>query len=292
METNLAIEDDEASAFLPVQKLTKDLKLAATTLTLDEARFLVDGYYMMQSQRIRAANQVRSLSESAEPTAVLSWFFGQNRVLEGSVRAALDSFSNSKPLGRWARSICGIGPVISAGLLAHLDVTKPTVGHLWRFAGLDPTVTWGKGQKRPWNASLKTLCWKIGESFVKVKSRESDVYGAMYETYKKRIEAENLDHKFTDAAAVGAARVGKTTEAHKHYVQGFLPPGHIHARAKRFAVKMFLSHYFAVGHFIEMGRVPPLPYPIAILGHAHLVGPPNMELVPGMKEAWDSQSKR
>ena len=37
----------------------------------------------------------------------------------------------------------GIGPVIAAGLLANIDIKQaPTVGHIWRFAGLDPTNKW------------------------------------------------------------------------------------------------------------------------------------------------------
>jgi hypothetical protein len=40
-------------------------------------------------------------------------------------------------------SIKGIGPVIAAGLLANIDITKaPTAGHIWRFAGLDPSSKW------------------------------------------------------------------------------------------------------------------------------------------------------
>ena len=40
-------------------------------------------------------------------------------------------------------SIRGIGEVISAGLLAHLDVTKARhASGYWRFAGLDPTNDW------------------------------------------------------------------------------------------------------------------------------------------------------
>jgi hypothetical protein len=44
-------------------------------------------------------------------------------------------------------------------LLARIDIVKaPTAGHIWRYAGLDPTVRWNKGEKRPWNAGLKVLC--------------------------------------------------------------------------------------------------------------------------------------
>ncbi|MHB8069867.1 MAG: hypothetical protein ACYDIC_18395, partial [Desulfobaccales bacterium] len=67
--------------------------------------------------------------------------------------------------------------------------------------------------------------------------------------------------------------IGKNTEAYKYYSIGKLPPGHIHARAKRYAVKIFLSHYHARAYELEFGEKPPAPYPLAIMGHAHYIGP-------------------
>lgn len=49
-----------------IERLKRDLANAAYTLSKDEARFLVDAYYMMQDNRIRSAAQVRSLSENQE----------------------------------------------------------------------------------------------------------------------------------------------------------------------------------------------------------------------------------
>ena len=64
-----------------------------------------------------------------------------------------------------------------------------TVGHIWRFAELDPTQTWEEGQRRPWNASLKTLSWKIGESFVRRSRDEDATYGRFYRE-RKQLEIE------------------------------------------------------------------------------------------------------
>lgn len=272
----------------PIQRLTRDLKKAATTLSAGEARFLVDAYYSMQDQRIRTNNQIRALSESGEPHSVIAWYAKQSEQLEKSVQRALDAYSNSQPLGQWARSIVGIGPVISAGLLAHIDVTKPTAGHVWAFAGYDPTKAWEKGQKRPWNAALKTLCWKAGESFVKVQSRDGDFYGKLY-AERKAFETEtNAGGGYADQAKsiLSAKRFGKDTEAFGHYTAGHLPPAHIHARAKRYAVKLFLAHYHAIGHFIETGKCPPKPWVIEHGGHAHVIDPPNMDMIEGFATAW------
>lgn len=260
-----------------VEKLSRDLAAASVTLSDDEARFLVDAYYQMQESRIRAGHQERTLEESGEPHDVLNWLFSQSSTLEAQIQRALDKYSNSSELGQWARGICGIGPVITAGLLAHIDISKaPTVGHIWRYAGLDPTSEWRKGEKRPFNASLKTLCWKIGESFVKVSGNDRDIYGKIYKQRKELETAKNEAGDYSDQAArkLEKFKIGKSTDAYKSYSAGRLPPGHIHARAKRYAVKLFLAHYWEHGYKLLHGKEPPLPYPIQHLGHAHKIEPP------------------
>lgn len=260
----------------PITKLTKDIKQASVTLSKDEARFLVDSYYQMQDNRIRSSGQIRSMDKTGEPHEVLSWLDDQNTGLEGQIQKALDVYSMSHPVGQWAREQWGIGPVIAAGLLAHFDITKaPTNGHFWSFAGLDPRMEWKKGEKRPFNASLKVLCWKIGESFVKVSGKEDAFYAQLYKTRKEQETVKNDNLEFADQAAVKLEKfnIGKDTDAYKAYIIGKLPPAHIHARAKRYAVKRFISDLHYVWFMHEYGVEPPQPYPIAHLGHAHWVKP-------------------
>jgi hypothetical protein len=263
----------------PITRLTRDLKEGARTLSTAEARFLVDGYYTMQEYRKAAGNQILSMTKSGEPHDVLKWLFDQHETMEQQIKRALDRWSDEQPLGKWAKAQVGIGAVLASGLLAHIDIAKaPTVGHIWRFAGLDPTVSWDKGQKRPWNASLKTLCWKIGESFVKQSGNPNCFYGRIY-TERKDIELRgNSENKFAGQAAaiLEKRKIGKDTDAFKAYTVGQLPPAHIHARAKRHAVKLFLSAYHEVGYRLLYNCAPPLPYPIAHLGHAHVIPVPEV----------------
>jgi hypothetical protein len=270
-----------------ITNLTRDLKKATVTLSRDEARFLVDNYYLMQEQRIRTAGQVRSMNASGEPHDVLHWFNAQSETLEKQVAKALDAYSNGFVLGRWARSQYGIGPVISAGLLAHIDIEKaPTVGHIWSFAGLNPTAKWEKGQKRPWNAELKTLCWKLGESFLKTSGRDGDVYGHILMERRTLEQERNDKGEYAEQAATSLKRVGKTTETAKHNEDGKLSPGHILSRSKRYAVKLFLAHYHHVAYELKFGTLPPKPYIIEHGGHTHYLAPPNWpmaEKVDGLK---------
>ncbi len=262
-------------ALEPITRLSKDLRQAALTLSRDEARFLVDAYYLMQEQRIRSSNQIRSMAESQEPHEVLSWFQTNAEGLEAQVARALLSYAEGQRVGRWALSVYGIGGVLAAGLLAHIDIEQaPTAGHIWRFAGLDPTCTWNKGEKRPWNASLKVLCWKIGESFKKFSNREDCVYGRLYAHRKAQEVERNEAGVFAEQAATTlAARPSHAQRA--IYSQGKLPPGRLDLRAMRYAAKVFLSHYQHVAYEDRFGTPPPKPYVLTHLGHAHYLAPPN-----------------
>ena len=103
-------------------KLTRDMKNAASTLKKPEVRFLVEAYYRMQEQRIRFAHQMRTMKEFGEPNTLLDWMYKQAQTLEKQVAGALDAYSTSNRVGEWLRSIPGVGPVITAGLMAHLDI--------------------------------------------------------------------------------------------------------------------------------------------------------------------------
>jgi hypothetical protein len=261
-----------------IQRLTRDLRSAAITLSDREARFLVDSYYAMQRDRIRAAHQNRTLTDNAEPHDVLGWLQAQRDTLEKQIARALDAYSDGQQAGRWARSIPGIGPIISAGLIANIDIKQaPTVGHIWRFAGLDPTMKWENNTKRPWNGSLKRLCFLIGESFVKVSNDENDIYGKVYAARKLHEQAKNAagDYAGQAAASLAAKRFGDDTQAKKHYLAGQLPPARIHLRAERYATKLFLSHLHHVMFELEFGAPPPRPYILDRGGHAHYIAPPN-----------------
>jgi hypothetical protein len=260
-----------------VARLSRDLRDAASTLSKDEARFLVDAYYMLQAQRIRTAAQIRAMTQAAEPHNVLKWLNDQSETLENQVKRALSRYAEDDPVGEWALEQVGIGPVITAGLLAHIDITKaPTVGHIWSFAGLDPRKKWEKGCRRPWNADLKRLCWLIGESFVKTSAREDSYYGKVY-AKRKLLEVERNERcEFADQARISleTKRYGDDTKAKACYLEGKLPPARIHLRAERYAVKLFLSHLHEVWYRHHYNTAPPKPYPIAHLQHADYIPPP------------------
>ena len=133
----------DSSQWELLNRLDRDLRSAAEYLGPEEARFLVDMYYQMQDVRIRFRNQQRQTEAHSEPNRVITWGLENIRRAENDIKRALGSFAEAYSVGRWCLSNHGIGPVISAGLLAHLDIRNtPTVGKWWRFAGLDPSRSW------------------------------------------------------------------------------------------------------------------------------------------------------
>lgn len=273
---------DIDALLVPVTKVNRDIITAIKDIPIDrdQARFLVDMYYTIQKARIQSSNRVSALErdeENDEPHLALSFFVGQFKTIEENIKRALKYWVDGQPESWFFDQTLGIGPVISAGLLAHIDIERAkTAGAIWRFAGLDPTVKWEKGQKRPWNTPLKTLCWKLGESFVKVHNRPNAFYGHLYAERKQLEEERNAAGQFKDQAAqqLKEKKIGKDTDAFKHLTAGHLPPAQIYLRAKRYAVKIFLSHLHETMYEERFGKPAPVPYVIAHGGHTHYLARP------------------
>jgi hypothetical protein len=334
-EEYLINSDPTPEELIATTRLTRDLKKSATLLSADQSRYLVDLYYTLQRLRIAAAAQVRSAED--EPNMLIGWTKDMYEKLETDVKGALEQYAKSQIPGQWALSQKGIGPVLAAGLLAHIDITRtPTVSSLWSFAGLNPTSIWlgekkaqqlvgvmlkdhdeitdevllGIAQrsgrsadrlyrtarsesgeltrtqlvsalaKRPWNARLKVLSWKISQSFVKSSSRDGSFYGPIYRERKLYEMEKNERKEYAEQARTILAEknIGKDTDAYKYYSMGMLPPAHIQARAERYASKLFLSHYWAVCYEVHYQQKPPRPYAIAHLEHTDEIPVPGWPL--------------
>jgi hypothetical protein len=290
----------EAAALEPLTKLQKDVRMASTTMGANEARFLVDTYYALQKFRIRANNQMRALRETEEPHDTVHFFFEQFYQLEKDIAKALDTYSAAHELGRWAREIVGVGPVLAAGLLAHIPIERtPTPSALWKFAGLAPGQTYVKGQKRDWNASLKVLCWKLGDSFIKQSGRPNCYYGHLYLQRKEKELARNkavvervwqggsmpdnaaiINGRYFQGGNCQAAlreltnRNIRDKELRATLESGKLPESQLLMRARRWAVKRFLLHYWQAAWWAHYHTQPPRAYVHEHLGHVDEDPPP------------------
>jgi hypothetical protein len=302
----------EAILDTPIHINNADIRAGALLLGDDQIRYLIDSYYSFQDARKAFANRCRAAIND-EPTSLQAIYYNQMIRIETNIKPALQVYAENNPLGRWAMSNHGIGPVIAAGLLAHIHIgywchgcralteeechrrqtrkkfpakphefrlvdSTPTVGHIWSFAGLagEHQTKWEKGTKRPWNASLKVLLCKAGSSFFRGHGSEKCFYGHKYVERKAHYSRKNErgDYAMDAARYLKEKNYKKDTEAYKAYIQGKLPPGQIDNRARRAAVKLFIAHYHDAAYRLLLGRIPPAPYAIEILGHEHYVPPP------------------
>lgn len=275
-------------------KLHRDLCSSTDIAPRKEVRYLVDLYYQIQDMRIASAAQCRTLKEGGEPSMLPDFISANLRYLEDTIKRSMGSFAKQYVVGKWLQSICGIGPVLSAGFLVTFDIRDmPTSGAWHSYAGIAPGIEWKKGNKRPWDARAKVMCFKAGESFVKVQSRENDFYGKFFVNRRQYEQDRNDRGELADQAAEKLSRfkIGKKTDAYKAYSNGKLPPAHLHARARRYTVKLFLSHFHDVAWRDYYGTEPPVPYVFSTKYtggvHRHYIDPPPCDFKGrSLRELW------
>lgn len=267
----------------------KEVVMEAAKLSNPEARALVRNYYDAQEARKAGDMQQRHAGEVGI-SASLKWYADSNALIENELQKMFKAFAMGSAVGRWAMAQHGVGPVLVAGLLANLDITRaPTAGHFWRFSGMDPTCKWEKGQKRPYNPDMKQLCYHFGECAKRSSGHPDSFYGAFYRERKELLVARNEAGVYAERAKVFFT---KSAEVKKTLAKGMLPAGNLDRQAANQTAKLFLSHLHAVMYWDHYGVAPPKPFAMAILGHAHEIKVPHSDMFPGFEAAYYGKAKR
>ena len=261
-------------------------------------RTLVDIYYDFQGQRIQTQLRIGASERGHSLTKEELSIYGITTILENAHSFEKDAeklitkqLKNHALYTQYLSKIYGIGPMLSAGLIAYVDNIEKFqhVSSLWQYSGYGanrfcpeckkPTsveVKYDTGkiakklhpfnecpecnaktntilQKRMsgyqsnWNDKLKTLAWKAGTSFVK-QSPDKSKYRKLYDQIKKKERMLHPEKKVVK---------GKT----------FYNDGHIHNRAMRKVVKIFLAHVWQTWRRQE-GLEATEPYAKQLLGHS------------------------
>lgn len=258
--------DPELAEHLPaLEKLSRDMKLAAARLGSREARYIVDMYYQMQEQRKRGDNQRRAMEKAGEPRILVEWLTYQQDAIEQAIRNLMRGYAANHIAGSWSLGVHGVGPIISAAMLAHVDVTRTvTASKLWYFAGHAPPETqkWEKGKKIPWNASLKLVGFHIGECAKKFSGSDKSYYGPFYKAYKQREIERNEAGLNAEAAKrqLETKNFARDTVTRRRLEQGKFSDAHLDRRACRKAAKLFMAHWHEVRFTEIYGIRPPLGY--------------------------------
>jgi len=303
LEIRSEVELMEAEEVDPIWSAlaSEDLRQIAREMDREEVRQVVGMYYRIQKERIANNNRTKMLVRAGKSSKLSAWITGQFKLQEKTIQKVVDYYTHLHTPTHWARLQVGIGPVLAAGFYAFLDLNVTTTpSKWWRFAGLDPTCKWEKGQKRPWNARLKTIAFLAGESFVKFQHNSRCFYGHLFR-WRKALEWErNLRGEYREQALSNAERVSRSTETYKWNIGAYkgyevkdgiirgieaeegegvpmLAPGHIHARARRWATKIFMVHFWMVAYAAEKGEMPPKPWVIDKGQHKDFIPIPEID---------------
>ena len=126
-----------------IKRIREDIRAAGAATNRESAIHVVRAYYQVQEVRKMADAQATAALKAGTPNVLLDWLTAEFMAVENEIQSAMDAFSDRFTVGRWSKSVHGIGPILSAGLIAHLDIRRaPHVGHIWSFVGAVPSVAW------------------------------------------------------------------------------------------------------------------------------------------------------
>lgn len=226
-------------------------------LSTVHARWLFRFHRSLQRERLRAEQHLEQVP--AELRDPLLRHVGTLRACERQARESLAAFAQAHPVGRWLCAERGIGALLAAALLAHLDITRASsYRSFWRYAGLTPDAVYRTGRANGWSRELRRICYLLGECLMRARHHEESHYGPLYDAYKAQEIARNArgDYEPIAIRKVASWRSHGVSEAYSVYVSGHLPPGHLHARARRRMVKDVLADLYYLLYWHTYGHVP------------------------------------
>lgn len=170
---------------------------------------------------------------------------------EKNLAAFAGSAALEDPTGIWLQKIRGIGPVLSATLLATFDPSKAKhVSSYWKFAGFAPGVFQGsktgkeirmdklsEGELSPFNQRARVIVWRVVTSLIMSRNAH---YRQVYDEAK--------------AKYVGRPDIMGTDDDPKKGGRG-----HADTMAKRIVAKEFLKDFY-LQHRVDHGFTVDGPY--------------------------------
>ena len=109
----------------------------------DGIRALVDLYYDLQKSRIALGNRIKAIerkasSETKNEQEQIALVFDRARALEKMIVSVFMLYVKDKPGSSFLSETKGIGPVLSANLIATYGNCSrfPTISKLWAWSGL------------------------------------------------------------------------------------------------------------------------------------------------------------
>lgn len=231
--------------------------------------FLVNSH--LEVQKLRVAAQVRSshlkLRKRHDP--VVEQVRDRALVLEEFIEGEIARLITDHPAWPWLKGVKGVGKENVAKIIGLVDIERAdTISSLWSFAGYAPvdghSMRRVKGQKAPFNNTLRMLCWRLGSSLLRAQGAFYQYYLEQKAFYERREQARG--RKIVPATELPKVD-GKRVETDQ-----FISEGHIHLMALRKMIKTFLACLWL--KWREGAGLPTRsPYAIEKLGHVTLIRP-------------------
>ena len=253
-------EEDEEEEYTPPEWLTP---------AHQRLRYLVREYYRAQRARIRAAHYLRRLEARDVEASRLKLFVAdqkESQLWEGRRSREIATSLADFAVGPRLAALKGIGPVLAGGWIGELGpadrFAHPSA--VWKYCGLSVgkdgwTIHAEEGEKRPFSRALKTLAWKTSKSFVMTHGP----YRAFYDRRKQHEEDRKdwIAERLRERRKLARDKELKGVQAY------------IDARAKRWTVKLFLSHLWHNSRELE-GKPTGTPWITGRGGHSEIIPPP------------------
>ena len=257
-----------------------------------EIRLLATSFYELQAVRIQINNRIAMLKRDygldlIEATTMHNNVFPRIQEAEDAIEKRAREYARQYPVfTEWiGPHVKGVAETLTAGLIAGIrDISRfDTVSKLWKYCGVGIRADGSiqkrvKGQKVDYSPFLKTLCYKLGEQFVKIGDR--GYYGLKYQEFKadEQKKAQERGLKILPQADIDKLKDDQKAAT--------ISEGHIHNRTKRKVAKLFLSHLWEVWRTLEKLPVRP-PYVTGIKTENHPFTHHRYEPPPGFEKSAD-----
>ena len=204
---------------------------------------------------------------------------------EKEYKKLMEEFVESESIyNEFLTKIKGISAILSANLLKEFGYCEkaPNISSLWKYTGMHvengEAPVRKKGEKLSFNAKLRTLCYKISDSFVK---QRTPFYREIYDKEKERQVGlmNEVLNKLSKEQEKELKKIKKRKEKRDFFNQ-FNPKAPVSLlnadmRARRKMVKIFLAHYWQASKELshsqkENHKSVAKPYVEEKLNHKHI----------------------
>lgn len=248
---------------------------------------VVQNYYDWQEQRKRVKNRIEGAKAKENPAYITDLdvrmyeeSIEELETLEKSAEKRVARVVKEHPMWPWLQNVKGCGTMMAAAMISQFDIHKaPRPSNFWSFAGLSVKPD-GRAPRReagceqadgrkglPYNGWLRTkLVGVLGPGFLRAKN---PTYRAIYDGYRERIRnvgACTLEKHCSSSGSPTWYPSGK--QGAKPQAGDFCTEGHMHNKAIRYMVKLFLLDFWTEWRRVE-GLPIVAPYHEAKLGIVH-----------------------